>query len=78
MTKCLAMVRRAVSFSEVVSESSSGAPGCSRLPYAYRWPEWGWYFSAAITGATLVYVAELDDDDREEVTYAAFSNSNRR
>ncbi len=29
----------------------------------YHWyPRWGWYFTAAVAGATLVYVATLPDD----------------
>jgi hypothetical protein len=30
----------------------------------YHWyPRWGWYFTAAVTGATLAYVANLPDDN---------------
>lgn len=50
-------------------------PPYYRPPYVrpphWRWgdyhyyPAWGWYFTAAIAGATLVYVANLPDDDGE-------------
>ncbi len=29
----------------------------------YYYPRWGWYFTAAVAGATLVYVATLPEDD---------------
>ena len=49
-------------------------PPYPRPPHWYwgdynYWPEWGWFFTGAVAGATLVYVAELDDEDCEEVTY---------
>jgi hypothetical protein len=55
-------------------------PPAYRPPYYrpphYRWgrynyyPSWGWYFTAAVAGATLVYVATLPDDKEcERVTY---------
>lgn len=31
-------------------------------PY-YWYPSWGWYFTAAVAGATLVYVATLPEDE---------------
>ncbi len=32
----------------------------------YWYPRWGWYFTAAVAGATLVYVATLPDDNECE------------
>lgn len=49
-------------------------PPYDRPPHWYwgdydYWPAWGWYFTGAVAGATLVYVAELEEDECEEVTY---------
>jgi hypothetical protein len=49
-------------------------PPYPRPPHWYwgdynYWPEWGWFFTGAVAGATLVYVAELEDEECEEVTY---------
>lgn len=37
---------------------------------SYYWtPYWGWYFTAAVAGATVAFVATLPDNDCEEVLY---------
>lgn len=35
----------------------------------YWYPAWGWYFTAAVAGATLVYAATLPEEDCEQVIY---------
>jgi hypothetical protein len=43
------------------------APPYYRAPHViwgpnYWYPRWGWYFTAVVAGATLVYVLTLPDD----------------
>ena len=49
-------------------------PPYPRPPHWYwgdyhYWPDWGWFFTGAVAGATLVYVADLEDEECKEVTY---------